>query len=95
MRLLSGLWLFALVLFNPLAVEARYVSGEPPNQCAACGCVVCATHPSSLPPAAARRRTQKATSGTATAAVRQLPNSVWSGLDITIFGRRWLASRHA
>ena len=41
MRLLSGLWLFALVLFNPLAVEARYVGGEPPNQCAVCGCVVC------------------------------------------------------
>ena len=29
MRLLSGLWLLALVLFNPLAVEAHYVGGEP------------------------------------------------------------------
>jgi hypothetical protein len=57
--------------------------------------VWCAMHPSILLPAAARRRTRKATSGTATAALRQLPNSVWSGLDITIFGRRRPASRHA
>ena len=43
--------------------------------------VWCATHPStsSLPPAA----------------VRQLPNSIWSGLNITIFGRRRPTSRHA
>ena len=65
MRLLSGLWLLALILFNPLAVETRYVGGEPPNQCAACGCVVCnASKHKQSPPAA----------------VRQLPNSIWSGL---------------
>src|SRR5262245_20443542 len=32
-RFMSGLWLLALVLFYPVAVEARYVGGEPPFCC--------------------------------------------------------------
>lgn len=34
-RFLSGLWLLALVLLNPVAVHARYVGGE--TQCPICG----------------------------------------------------------
>src|SRR5688500_2034813 len=41
MRLLSSLCLFALILLGAAGVEARYVGGEPPNKCAACGCAHC------------------------------------------------------
>ncbi|CAH1086150.1 ATP-binding protein [Candidatus Nitrotoga sp. 1052] len=83
MCLLSGLWLLALVLFNSLAVEARYVGGEPPNQCAACGCVVCNASKQSSPSGSAPSYTEGNLGDCYSGG--ELPNSDWSGLDITIF----------